>query len=226
MLTFSVHLLSCRDNLSLKNVLFKNQNEYIPSWSGIFQLGIFLINALSESRRISASEPSFFFGICFSCYLSIWPFCYVHSVPIFYSKIILFPLHPVVDLSLWILLQQLVRWIFFCYFSRSWFVCIASPCSNIFWVFLLSSISFDLCLPIVLSDLPFIGLFPPLCHCLFFFPKSFRLLFFICFCNLISHPGLVFLFGFLWRYEYYYWLVLLQHKLARLVLWCCPLGYF
>ena len=37
--------------------------------------------------------------IHFSCYLSIRFFYYVLSVSIFYSKIVLFPLHPVVDLS-------------------------------------------------------------------------------------------------------------------------------
>ena len=37
--------------------------------------------------------------ILFSCYLPIWPFCYILSVPIFSFKIVLFLLHPIVGSS-------------------------------------------------------------------------------------------------------------------------------
>ena len=41
--------------------------------------------------------------VLFSFYLSVWSFCYALSVPIFYSKIVLLPLHLVVYLSLCII---------------------------------------------------------------------------------------------------------------------------
>ena len=62
--------------------------------------------------------------ILFSSYKSIRYFSYVLSVPIFYSKIVLLPLHPVFDLSLCNLLRLFTSCEFFIlvltflYFSR------------------------------------------------------------------------------------------------------------
>ena len=92
-------------------------------------------------------------GIHFSCYLLSQPFCYILSVPIFYSQIVLFPLHPVVGLSLCIFYRHACR-IFFRYFRRSCFVCITWPCLRTSQVFLLSPVSFDLFFPVILSDFP------------------------------------------------------------------------
>ena len=90
--------------------------------------------------------------ILFLCYLSIWLFNYFLSVPIFYSKIVLLPLHPIVGMSTWIL-NFLVSRIFFRYFGMSNFVYIARPCHGIFQVFLLSPISFDSSFRVALSNL-------------------------------------------------------------------------
>ena len=52
--------------------------------------------------------------ILFLLYLFIWPFYYVPSVPMFYSEICLFPLHPVVVLPSCILPRLVAR--IFCSF--------------------------------------------------------------------------------------------------------------
>ena len=64
----------------------------MPSWHGIFQFGSFLSIALIGSRCISALTPSSHPCNFFMFFLSTQPFCYVLSIPIFYGKIILFPL--------------------------------------------------------------------------------------------------------------------------------------
>ena len=114
-----------------------NQNLCMPSWPGVFQLGIFLSVALSESKNLLPTGPSLGFLFLFSFYLSIHLFSYVLSDPIFYSIL----LHSVVGLFSCIL-QRFVQRIFFCYFGRSWFVCITWPCPSIFWNSLLSPIFF------------------------------------------------------------------------------------
>ena len=65
-----------------------NQNSSIPSWAGVFLLGIFLSIALSEFRCTIASKPSS--SDSFSRYLSIHHFRHVFSFSLFYSKIIFF----------------------------------------------------------------------------------------------------------------------------------------
>ena len=137
--------------------------------------------------------------IPFSCYLSLRLFYYVLYVLIFYSIIVLLLWHQVVGLSSCIL-HQLVSSIFFRHFGSSCFVYIARSCPCIFWFSLLSPISFDSSLSVVLSKLPavffwfFIQIYPrafsflitfACCHC-----------FFICPFSQISYPGFVFLFGF------------------------------
>ena len=135
--------------------------------------------------------------IHFSCYLFNRPFYYVLSVPIFYSKIILLPLHPVVGLSSCIL-NLLVGRIFFSYFGISCFICIVWPCPGIFWVSLLLPISFDSSLKLNSQTclLYCFGLFIPEYPRMFSLQSTFAFCrsFFTC-SSLISPPGFVFLFG-------------------------------
>ena len=135
-----------------------------------------------------------------SCYLSIWYFCYVVSVPLSCCKTVSFPLHPIVHL-------------FMCFLHRligtiSCFICIAWPYFGISWVSLLSPKSFDSFLLVVCqSCLPLSFFFSFLvylfycAHGYFFFLSTFACNgnFFICPFNLISHPNFVILFGFLWE---------------------------
>ena len=122
-------------------------------------------------------------------------------------------------------------WAFFPYFRRSNFVCIAWPCSGIFWVSLLLSASFDLFLPVVMSVL-FTTIFPSFPSIVSLYTFSFLSTFtcfrsfFICHSSLISHPGFVFLFEFLVGDQFYHQLVLLQHKLDLWVRWCCRFRCF
>ena len=89
----------------------------------------------------------------FSLYWSIHYFCNVVSVSIFYFKIVsFFLLHPDVDFSL-CHLHQLIGRIFFRWFRKTCFVCIAWTYTGIFWISFLSPISFYLFLLVVLSDL-------------------------------------------------------------------------
>ena len=68
----------------------------------------------------------------FPCYLSIRIFCYVLFVPIFCSKIVLFPCHPVVDMSPCIH-SLLTGWIFFRCFGMSVLSVLFYPVSISFW---------------------------------------------------------------------------------------------
>ena len=86
------------------------------------------------------------------------------QVSIFYGQIVLFLFHPVVDLSL-CNFHRLVDGIFFRYLGKSYFVCIVWPFLRIFWVSLLSPISFDLFLQVTLSYLSAIFFSVILFHC-------------------------------------------------------------
>ena len=138
-----------------------------------------------------------FLVIRFSCYSSTQPFYYVLSGAIFYLKIVSLPLHPFVGLSSWIL-HQLGR-ISITYFGKTYFICIAWLCDGIFWVCLLSSISFDLFLPVVISDFSAIcfGLFIPINPFMFSFFYILHLsqFFFTCSSGLISYSGFLFYLG-------------------------------
>ena len=104
------------------------------------------------------SNPVLFSGVCspqgllcvqvilFSSDLSIQPVCYAFSVPIFYSKIVLLPLHPIVGMSS-CSLHLLFGRVFFRYFGLFYFV---SHCLAI------SSLSFPQCLLIYLFKLYFL----------------------------------------------------------------------
>ena len=74
-----------------------------------------------------------FESLYFFPYVTIQCFCYVISVPISCSKIVLLPLHPVVDLPACILCRHVSR-NFFRYFGRSCFNWNAWLCLGIFLV--------------------------------------------------------------------------------------------
>ena len=148
---------------------------------------------------ISVSVPSSSPCNFFPCYLSIWHFCYVLPVPVFFSKIVLLPLHPIIGLS-WCFLLEIVGKIFFRYFEMSYFVYIAGLCLGIFKFSFLSPVSYDLYPQILLFDLAAV-----LALSFFLVPFPFLIIFhccrnfFIWVPNLISHPGFEFLFVFLWE---------------------------
>ena len=153
-------------------------------------------------------------------YLSILHFYYVLFVSIFYSKISSFPLHPVVDFSLCTFHQSVSR-IFFRYFGMSCFVSIDWLGPGIFWVFLLSSISFDLLLPVVLSDLSVI-----LFRC-FHSNVSQRVFLSLTFSFVVAVSLFILLASFLIQVLYFYSGSLegdqFYHSRARLARWYCPL---
>ena len=90
MLISSMHLLSCKVNLSWIDVNFSNQNPCMPLWSGVFQFDTFLSVALSQFRCVFTSESSTCTSIFFMLFINS------DSVSIYYSKILL---HPVVGFS-------------------------------------------------------------------------------------------------------------------------------
>ena len=132
--------------------------------------GTFLSIARSEFL-CKSSIPS----NSFSCYLSIRPFCYVLSGPISCSKIVLFPLHPVVDLFLCILRRNVVR-IFFRYFGRSFFGFIAGPCLDTFCVSLFCQYLLIYFFLMYMSDLSVVFFFYSIVSLRCFHPKLSRFL--------------------------------------------------
>ena len=104
----------------------------------------------------------------------------------------------------------------FRYFRMFSFVYIIWLSLNIFWVSLLSPMSFDLSVQIALSDL----------SALFYWPShpnvslrifSYYITFFTCPSCLISHPGFLILFKILWEYRFYHWLISLLPELVHIL---------
>ena len=136
--------------------------ESIPLWPGVFYFVTFFNVEFCECRWMSAlgssSVPfnSFFQLLIHSAFL-LCSFCSSYSL---FKKIILFALYSVVyDLFLCILYWFISR-IFLHYFARSCFVCYPWPCHGIFWVSLISPVSFGIFLPVILSvvsDVVFFG---------------------------------------------------------------------
>ena len=96
------HLFISIANLSWTELNILNQYPCMLSWRGVFEFSTFLGDALSESRRV------FVFG-SFLIPFNTFPMLLIDSaflffVPIFCSKIILFPCHTVVGMSSCILL--------------------------------------------------------------------------------------------------------------------------
>ena len=108
----------------------------------------FLSVTLCESKCIfilrASSSPCTFFPCCLSSRIS----CYLLSVPIFCSKIVLLPLHPVIGMYSCIL-PRLAGRIFIRSFGMSCFVCIVWSCQDIFSVSLLMPVPSDLLLRVV-----------------------------------------------------------------------------
>ena len=130
----------------------KSESIFLPGWYFLKWYSSGLVRVLQ-----------YFFHV-------IYPFSIsdVFSISIFYSKIVLSPLHTVVGLFLYILQWFMGRILFPC-FRRFYFVCIDWHYSSIFRISLLSPISFDLFLPVVLSDLTEIA-----------FLRFFNIVFFLC----------------------------------------------
>ena len=167
------------------------------AWS--FLIGILLSVALNKYRCM--------FTLGSLQVLLIQYFCYGLSVSIFYSKI---------DFSFYSC-HKLIGRLFFRYFVMSCFVCIARPYHGIIRISLLS---FELFLPVLLSDLPAVVFLSYLYSVGFLWILSSLVVaccrsFFICPSIFISHPGFVSRYGFL---------VFLLYKLTRSVLWC-PLEF-
>ena len=106
------------------------------------------------------------------------------------------------------------------------FVCIAWLCLGIFWVFLLSSLSIDLFLPVVLSDLPavfFLGSFFP---DRFLYVFTFLVFVVSCLFSFNFHAVFLFLFGLLGEYQFYHQILLLLLRLTGLVRWWYTKGIY
>ena len=113
----------------------------MPLWSGVFRFGTFSCVAWSDSKSISVSCPSSSLRN-FKMFFCPIGFFYVLAFPIFYSKIVLLLLYPVVG---YILVHSplFLGRTFFRYLSISSVVSIAWPCIdtirvslllvNIFW---------------------------------------------------------------------------------------------
>ena len=67
-------------------LIFLNQNPCMTSWSDVYQFDTFFSVPLNEFKCISVLGSSPRLCNSFSYYLSIWPFCYVFSIPIFYAN--------------------------------------------------------------------------------------------------------------------------------------------
>ena len=164
-----------------------------------FPIRYFLCVVLSDLQVYFYSGPSSSPCNFFRFNVSIRNFYYVISVPIFYSKIVLLPLHPVVGMSSCILLL-LFGGIFFRCFGKFCFVCIGIPCLVIFYVSPLSLIFFDLSLQAVFSDLAAVLLWS-------FHPNispSFSVCLHLC-------VLFMFLFGSLEAHRFYHLLISLPH---------------
>ena len=189
----------------------------MPLWTGVLNLVLFWV-LLWMNRGVFL--PLVLVTL-FLCCLFIRLFCYVFFVPKFFSKIVLFPCHPVVGMSSCILPLLSLFWnVLFCLY------CFILPSL----VFLLSLAPSDLFLRVVL-------LVYLLC-CSFLFiqhvPASFLCLIFACCCRFlicvsrrVSHTGFEFMF-YSWSLgenRFSHRLISLLHRLVRFIPWCCPLSY-
>ena len=137
---FMASIMNLRSLLDQGNLPLSNPFLYICFSSASTQLKS---HSVIDGREfLTRAIPSVFppqnvlrdLVVLFWCYLFIRPFCYVLSVSIFYSKIVLLPLLPVVGTFPFILHLHVGR-ILFRYFGRSYFVSIAWPCLGISLVF-------------------------------------------------------------------------------------------
>ena len=188
----------------------------MPSWLGIFKLGTFSRVALNDLRYISLLGLS---SSSCCCFLSIRLFCYDLSVPIFSFKFVLLPFHPVAKSSC---IFPLLAGRFFHCLGISRFVWIVWSCLNIFLVFLISPVPSGL-FPRVVSFVLIVLFFAFRFNIFPYFPLFYIFTccrrFLICFCSLISHPGVGFLFVFLREHRFYHRLISLLHRLVSFIPW-------
>ena len=127
----------------------------MPSWPEIFQIGTFLSVALSKSRFTFLLGPSPCSSNSFFHVVYIFGFlCYAFSVPIFCSKIVLLPFHPVVGMSSYIfpLLAGWNFWLFwnvlfclYCLILSSYLFILPSFASTFWFISLRCIVPFDCC---------------------------------------------------------------------------------
>ena len=122
------------------------------SMDAIMALWYFLSVALNDSTSISASEPSLSLCDSFLYHLYNRLFFYVLSIPIFYSEIVLLPLHSVVGLFYYILHLFDGR-ISFTSFWNVQFCLYCLTLSQCLLITFLLPKSFDLSLQVALLDL-------------------------------------------------------------------------
>ena len=185
----------------------------MPLWPDVFQFGIFLV-LLCINPGVFSPEGLFWF-LLFPCYRCVWLFCYIISVPIFCSKIVLLPLQLVVGMYSYAH-HQLDGWFRFHYFGMFCFVSIVWLCLSNFF----SPPSFARAFSFNSSSC--IACFT--CFVVFLFlslhiPAFFHFLIILACCRfliddstLISHPGfefqLMFFFG---EHRFYHKLISLLH---------------
>ena len=138
----------------------------MSSWPGIFLFGSFFLLLLLASPGVCPPQVLLrVLVILCSCYLSIQLFYYVLSLPIFYSKIVFFPLHPVVSMSSYILYLLFSR-IFLRYLLHRFSIPFKSPVFRQYLFSLLVSLS-------DLSLFSFVFSYHHIVTC-FFLPWQFR----------------------------------------------------
>ena len=213
-------------NIKTRIILWHHGPEFsglIHTWELHSEIpGVCLCVYLSVSWQVLA--------ILYSCCSSTQPSYYVLSIPISCTKTLFFPLHPFLSLSLSIIDQfdrilfLLWKVLFYLYYlTLSRYLLSLLSFAKIFWyisscivtLIYCSVVSFQ-CIVMYFSFLVTFG------HCRSFLVCLIFLSFLV---SLIFYPGFVFLFGFPWGHQFYLWLVLLPHELARLFQWRCPSGY-
>ena len=151
----------------------------MPSWSFFFLSIWYILKCYSKQIKVHIGLKAFFKSSLF--FLQV-----IYSFGLLLRS---FSPHILIqNCSFWFLsfrlsiclcvFYPLLSRIFFRYFLRSCFTCIASFCPEIFWVSLLSPISFGLFLPVVLSVLSavfFFSSFIPSCPCVFSLSLCFYL---------------------------------------------------
>ena len=135
----------------------------MPSWFGVFQFVFCFLFCSEWIELYFRLRASFEFLKLFILFFHPFGFfCYVFSVLIYCSKIVLLPLHLTVGMSLWIILLFADRIYFHC-FEMPCFVCLI--CSGFFSLFIpkydfIFLLSYQSCMLSWISYLCFQFIFP------------------------------------------------------------------
>ena len=168
--------------------------------AGRFSIRYFFSSvALCDSGCINAWDLPVI-EIYFPCYLFILTNDYFLSIPIFHSEIILLPLHPVVCMSLCLFLVVVGK-IFFYLLKIPVLIALLDSVSISFIFPLLSLVSLDsLLVALSYFSAVLFWYFPSdiSLHIFLFLASSLVVLIYLFLSSLISPPGFVFLFAFLW----------------------------